>query len=83
VERERFRRLGGFPPLRLMEDVFLSTRLRRQGRVVVVPRRIFVSPRRWQRQGVVRQTLRNWALTALAAGGVHPDRLAPFYPAVR
>jgi rSAM/selenodomain-associated transferase 2 len=83
VERERFRRLGGFPPLRLMEDVFLSTRLRRQGRVVVVPRRIFVSPRRWQRQGVVRQTLRNWALTALAVGGVHPDRLAPFYPAVR
>jgi rSAM/selenodomain-associated transferase 2 len=83
VTRDRFRRLGGFPPLRLMEDVFLSTRLRRQGRVVVVPRRLFVSPRRWQRHGVVRQTLRNWALTALAAGGVHPDRLAPFYPTVR
>jgi rSAM/selenodomain-associated transferase 2 len=83
VERGRFRRLGGFPPLRLMEDVFLSTRLCRQGRMVVAPRRIFVSPRRWQRQGVIRQTLRNWALTALAAGGVHPDRLAPYYPAVR
>jgi rSAM/selenodomain-associated transferase 2 len=83
VDRERFARLGGFPPLRLMEDVFLSRRLRQRGRVVVVPRRIFVSPRRWQRQGVVRQTLRNWALTALVAGGVHPDRLAPHYPAVR
>ena len=33
--------------------------------------------------GVVRQTLRNWTLTALAIGGVHPDRLAAFYPAVR
>jgi hypothetical protein len=32
---------------------------------------------------VVRQTLRNWALTALAAAGVHPDRLARFYPVVR
>ena len=83
VARDLFRRLGGFPSLRLMEDVFLSTRLRRLGRVVVAPRRIFVSPRRWQRQGVLRQTLRNWALTALAAGGVHPDRLAPFYPASR
>jgi rSAM/selenodomain-associated transferase 2 len=83
LTRDLFARLGGFPPLRLMEDVFFSLRLRRWGRLVVVPRRIFVSPRRWQRQGVVRQTLRNWTLTALAAGGVHPDRLAPYYPSVR
>jgi rSAM/selenodomain-associated transferase 2 len=83
VRRELFERVGGFPPLRLMEDVFLSRALRRHGRIVAAPRRIFVSPRRWERQGVVRQTLRNWALTALAAGGVHPDRLAAYYPAVR
>jgi rSAM/selenodomain-associated transferase 2 len=83
VERGRFERIGGFPPLRLMEDVFVSKRLRREGRVVVAPKRIFVSPRRWRRQGLVRQTLRNWALTVLAAGGVHPDRLAAFYPVVR
>ncbi len=83
LRRADFERLGGFPPLRLMEDVFLSRALRRRGRVVVSPKRIYVSPRRWQRAGLVRQTLRNWALTALAAGGVHPDRLARFYPAVR
>ena len=83
LRRADFERLGGFPPLRLMEDVFFSRVLRRLGRVVVSPRRVFVSPRRWQRAGLVRQTLRNWALTALAAGGVHPDRLARFYPAVR
>ncbi len=83
VERRRFADVGGFPRLRLMEDVFLSKALRRQGRIAVAPRRIFVSPRRWMRQGVVRQTLRNWALTTLAAGGVHPDRLAAFYPVVR
>lgn len=83
VERRLFERIGGFPPLRLMEDVFISRSLRRKGRMVVAPRRIFVSPRRWQRQGIVRQTLRNWTLTALAAAGVHPDRLAAFYPPVR
>jgi rSAM/selenodomain-associated transferase 2 len=83
VRREVFWRAGGFPPLRLMEDVFFSRTLRRLGRVVVSPRRVIVSPRRWQRSGLVRQTLRNWTLTALAAGGVHPDRLAAFYPAVR
>jgi rSAM/selenodomain-associated transferase 2 len=83
VRRTLFEHLGGFPPLRLMEDVFLSRRLAAVGRVVVASRRILVSPRRWQRAGLVRQTLRNWTLTALAAGGVHPDRLARFYPVVR
>ena len=83
LERRRFEKIGGFPPLRFMEDVFISRTLRREGRVTVAPKRIFVSARRWRRQGVVRQTLRNWTLTALAVGGVHPDRLAAFYPVVR
>jgi hypothetical protein len=45
--------------------------------------RIFVSPRRWQKTGLIRQTVRNWAVTALAAGGIHPNWLAALYPAVR
>jgi hypothetical protein len=83
LSRALFERVGGFPPVCFLEDVFISRALARHGRVVVAPRRIVVSARRWQRRGVVRQTLRNWALTALAAAGVHPDRLADFYPAVR
>jgi rSAM/selenodomain-associated transferase 2 len=83
VQRRLFERIGGFPPLSLMEDLFFSRKLRRQGRIVVAPRRIFVSPRRWQQQGLVRQTLRNWGLTALAAAGVSPNRLAALYPTVR
>jgi len=83
VRRELFEHVGGFPRLFLMEDLFFSRQLRRYGRVVIAPRRIFVSPRRWQRAGLIRQTLRNWGLTALAACGVDPNRLARFYPAVR
>jgi rSAM/selenodomain-associated transferase 2 len=83
LRRQDFERIGGYPPLRLMEDVFISRTLRRLGRVVVARSRVFVSPRRWQRTGLVRQTLRNWTLTALAAAGVHPDRLARYYPHVR
>jgi len=79
MRRVDFERLGGFPPLRFMEDLFFSRTLRRVGRVIVGSRKIYVSPRRWQRAGVVRQTLRNWWLTGLAAGGVHPDRLADRY----
>jgi rSAM/selenodomain-associated transferase 2 len=83
LRRDVFKSLGGFPPLSFMEDLFLSQKLRRHGRILVSPRRIFVSPRRWQRHGLVRQSLENWLLTGLAAAGIHPDRLAVFYPDVR
>jgi rSAM/selenodomain-associated transferase 2 len=83
LRRALFQELGGFPPLRLMEDIALSRQLRRRGRLMIAPARILVSARRWQRSGVVRQTLRNWSLLALAAAGVHPDRLARFYPTLR
>jgi rSAM/selenodomain-associated transferase 2 len=83
ITRQRFKQVGGFPELQLMEDVFLSLKLRKLGKLAVASRRIFVSPRRWHKHGVVRQTLCNWRLTALAAAGVHPNRLAPYYPVVR
>lgn len=83
VRRDIFVKLGGFPNLRFMEDVWFSLRLRKTGRIVVADKRIFVSARRWERSGIIRQTLRNWTLTALAAAGVHPDRLAQYYPLVR
>ena len=83
VRRETFDRVGGFPPLRFMEDVFISRSLRRLGRMAVADKRVFVSDRRWRKVGVVRQTLQNWTLTALAMAGVSPDRLAAYYPVVR
>ena len=83
TRRTTFETVGGFPGLRLMEDVFISKRLRHEGKIVVAPKNIFVSQRRWERAGLVRQTMRNWSLMTLAAAGVHPDRLARFYPVVR
>jgi hypothetical protein len=83
LRRGVFGAAGGFPRLALMEDLFFSLRLRRLGRVVVASRQVFVSPRRWQQTGLVAQTLRNWSLTALAAAGIAPDRLARYYPPVR
>jgi rSAM/selenodomain-associated transferase 2 len=83
VRRDDFLRVGGFPPVKLMEDILLSRLVRTLGPVAVLAPRIFVSPRRWQRTGLVRQTLRNWALTILAAAGASPDGLASFYPNIR
>lgn len=83
VRRDVFERLGGFPPLALMEDLFFMKRLRREGQIAFLTSRLVVSSRRWQQQGVFRQTARNWFLTTLAQLGVSPDRLARLYPHIR
>src|SRR5262249_37851243 len=83
IRRGDFEQLGGFPEVPFLEDVLFSKILRRVGRVVVAPARIHVSARRWQRVGLIRQTLRNWTLTALAAVGASPRWLRSFSPTVR
>jgi glycosyltransferase involved in cell wall biosynthesis len=50
VRREALERIGGFPDQVLMEDVELSLRLRKAGRLILLPRAMGVSPRRWQAQ---------------------------------
>lgn len=79
VRRALFDELGGFPEVRLMEDLLLMKRLRRRSRPELLPGPLHISARRWQRHGVVRQTARNWLLLAAARFGVSPDRLAQFY----
>ena len=79
VRRALFKEIGGFPEIRLMEDVRLMRRLRRRTRLVLLPGPLYVCARRWQRHGVVRQTARNWMLLTLERLGVSADRLADFY----
>jgi len=83
VRREVFNRLGGFPSLALMEDLFFMKRLRRAGRIALLDGPLHVSARRWEEQGVFRQTARNWWMTALAGVGVSPNTLAGRYQDVR
>lgn len=83
IRKSVFEQLGGFPEVKLMEDVLLMKRLRHAGRFILLPDRITVSARRWQRHGLIRQTLRNWLLLTLALCGVSPNNLARFYPNTR
>ena len=83
VRRSIFEKLGGFPELNLMEDLFFTKRLKREGNIALLDPPIQISARRWQKKGLVRQTLRNWTLITLVHCGVSPDRLARFYPHVR
>jgi rSAM/selenodomain-associated transferase 2 len=71
--------VGGFPAYPLMEDVAFVSRLRRAGRLAFPSPRAFTSPRRWERHGLVRTTLRNWTIAGLYAAGCPPQRLARLY----
>lgn len=81
VRRQVLESIGGVPILPLMEDVQLIRQVRRHGRLVMLPGPVHVSSRRWQRHGILRQTLRNWATLAAYFAGVPPQQLAKFYPA--
>lgn len=79
----RFASCGGYSDLPLMEDVDLVRRLRRQGRLVMVPSPAVTSARRWVRNGLLRQTWLNGTTYWLYRLGVPPERLAQRYRAAR
>lgn len=54
VKREEFARIGGFPEAPIMEDVIFSRRLRKRGKTIVLPDKLIVSARRWEKKGIAR-----------------------------
>lgn len=79
LRRDAFEQAGGFPSVPILEDLILMQRLRRIARPALLPGPLGVSARRWQRRGILRQTLRNWWLVARHALGASPDSLAQHY----
>jgi rSAM/selenodomain-associated transferase 2 len=78
VRRAAFERAGGFPDQPLMEDVELSCRLRRLGRIVTVPVTVRVSARRFLARPL-RSMLAMRAFPLLYRLGVPPRVLARLY----
>lgn len=79
VRRDLFQRQGGFPEVGLLEDILLSRMLNPVRAPVILPGRLHVSARRWLRNGIVRQTIRNWKIVWDWRRGTTIDRLAERY----
>jgi rSAM/selenodomain-associated transferase 2 len=62
VRRAVFEEIGGFPDQPLMEDIELSTRLRRRSRPACLRAPVQTSGRRWETRGVWRTILLMWRL---------------------
>lgn len=78
VRAEVFGRIGGFPPQPLMEDLELSRRLRKVGRIRTVPARVRVSGRRFQARPLYYTALIN-VFPLLYRLGLSPQLLARLY----
>jgi rSAM/selenodomain-associated transferase 2 len=75
-----FRTIGGFPEIPLMEDVELMRRIKKEkNRICIVRQKVMTSARRWEKEGILRCTLRNWLLQILYYSGVSPFKLARWY----
>jgi rSAM/selenodomain-associated transferase 2 len=72
----KYRQVGGFRLLPLMEDVDLARRL---GRIRMLPANALTSAERWRRDGWFRRSGRNLGLLALYMAGMSPERLARKY----
>jgi hypothetical protein len=80
IEKEFFHQVGRYKEIPLMEDVELMRRIKKAGgKIAIIPRQVQTSPRRWEKEGIIRCTLRNWTLITLYFLGVSPKKLARLY----
>jgi len=80
IRKDIFNALGGFREFPIMEDVELMRRIKRNGHpIFIIATKVKTSPRRWEREGIIYGTVRNWMLVTLYLLGVKPDTLVRFY----
>lgn len=83
VRTTSFHAIGGYPAQPLMEDLEIITRLRKFGKIVLLPQYVTTSARRHQKRGLMRSVLLMWYLRILYRFGVSPMRLHHMYMDVR
>ena len=79
VTRAAFEAAGGFPRIALMEDIALSTSLKRTGRPACLEEKVATSGRRWENNGVLATIVLMWRLRLAWFLGANPERLARIY----
>jgi rSAM/selenodomain-associated transferase 2 len=79
MRRTVFEELGGFPELAIMEDLEMSRRLHRRGRLRVLPATSTASARRFTEHGTWRMIAFMQYLKLLYFAGVDPERIRRLY----
>ena len=80
MRKAYFQSIGGYREMPLMEDVELMRRIRKRGdAVVLLPEKVLTSPRRYEQEGILYCTFRNWTLQICYLAGVPTEKLVKWY----
>lgn len=83
VDRAAFEALRGYRDWPILEDLEFMRRLKRHGKVTIVPEPVATSVRRFEQRGITRTIVLNWLIFLLYFARVPPEKLARFYTSVR
>jgi rSAM/selenodomain-associated transferase 2 len=83
VKKDVFFELGGYDQVDIFEDVIFSKKLRKNHKVCILKSRVYSSARRWKKQGIIRTTIINWALTFGFIIGIPRPLLKKLYVDIR
>jgi rSAM/selenodomain-associated transferase 2/rSAM/selenodomain-associated transferase 1 len=79
VSRNLFHEIGGYPEYPIMEDFELVRRLKRKGKIVILPESVQTSPRRWLNYGILKTWMLNQIIIIAYYLGISPQRLSQWY----
>jgi len=79
MTRQAFQAVVGFPNISLMEDIAVSTRLKKLGRPCCLTANVVTSARRWQQHGILKTILLMWWLRLRYFFGTDPSDLVARY----
>jgi rSAM/selenodomain-associated transferase 2 len=80
VRKDYFHKIGGYRDIPIMEDVDIMKRIKKRGdKIFILRNRVHTSSRRWEKEGILRCTLRNWFIQMLYLLGRSPRKLSKFY----
>jgi len=80
LRKNYFHLIGGYSPIPIMEDVDIMQRIKKRGDAIeIIDIQVQTNPRRWEKEGMVFGTLRNWVLMVLYLMGVSTQKLVRYY----
>ena len=79
VRRGVFEKMGGYKEIPLMEDMDICRRMKKIGKIVILPLVMETSARRWIEEGWGKHSIRSWLLQSAWALGASPTFLAKWY----
>ena len=80
LRKDYFEKIDGFRELPIMEDVEFMCRIKKRGdKICILTDKVSTAPRRWEKEGILYCTLRNWIIILLYFLGVSPRTLQHYY----